>query len=572
MSELQGSLRTALNGAWWMRLAEKWSDPNLAVETSLPPMRTPEELSQWMDRITLSREQLDAVTRQGSQMLIRGRAGTGKSLALLYRLLNAMDWEDPGLRFLYVSFNATLIQDTRKRLQAAPKFAELLAKHGSDAVEIHTFHQMAYTLLGRLGVKVPPYVAGHEAMVKASGIQKTHAIAFVENFLDSEAYRTLPDNQKLFKTHDGLFFLQELLWIKANGFITEEAYLNCERAGRGLNPRLTREQRRTIFRMFQEYHRIRVAKYYGEMDAEDYALKILEQVDAIPDALKYDYVFVDEVQDLQPMQLLALSNLCKKSMTLSGDSRQRIYRRSPVTFRSLGIDVDGRRTRNLRINYRSTKQIMRLANALSFRDDEHERIAERYFVREGPKPGIRHYASVPAMTRFLIGQMQSILAQEPSATIAVVHRYDDDLNAVFKSPIKADLASRFMLITTAQYGARFDLRETKKPIFFTDVYSVKGLEFDYVFVVHFSRYRYPSQTVMADLQRLNPDRTSEAYLQDEQELLNAEKKLLYVAITRARKALWLLYTGSSETDISPFAREFRTQDYEAHGFRKTRIQ
>ncbi len=88
----------------------------------------------------------------------------------------------------------------------APKFAELLAKHGSDAVEIHTFHQMAYTLLGRLGVKVPPYAAGHEAMVKASGIQKTHAIAFVENFLDSEAYRTLPGNQKLFKTHDGLFF------------------------------------------------------------------------------------------------------------------------------------------------------------------------------------------------------------------------------------------------------------------------------------------------------------------------------------------------------------------------------
>jgi superfamily I DNA/RNA helicase len=168
--------------------------------------------------------------------------------------------------------------------------------------------------------------------------------------------------------------------------------------------------------MFDEYHRMRESKYHGEMDAEDYALKLLAHIGDIPETLKYDYIFVDEVQDFQPMQLLVLAQLCRKGLTMSGDPRQRIYRRSPVSFRNLGIDIEGRRTRNLRINYRSTRQIMRFANSVQFTDWDRERIPEQNFGRQGPLPVIRRHDTIPSMTGFMVAQTQKLLEVNPAAS------------------------------------------------------------------------------------------------------------------------------------------------------------
>ena len=128
------------------------------------------------------------------------------------------------------------------------------------------------------------------------------------------------------------------------------------------------------------------------------------------------------------------------------------------------------------------------------------------------------------------------------------------------------MAEKFMLITTDQYGNRYDSRQTKKPVFFTDDCSVKGLEFDYVFIVHFDRIHYPQKQLIEELRKVSPDPASESHRQDEADILNGEKKVLYVAITRARNAVWLLYAGQ-QAAISPFVRDFDSKEYEAHGFR-----
>lgn len=554
---------------FWNKISQYWTDSKSARERRKrsPFLVTDEQVQSWLDQITLSRDQLAAVQQEEDTLLINGSAGSGKSLALVYRLMKAMHEEKPGCRVLYVSYNVTLIQDAQKRLSTSPKFWEL--KNAGHNPHVHTFHHMAKDLLWQIGIKVPEYRASKKAIHRKMEIMRTHTSVFIENFMNSDAHKKLPKEQQLYKTHRNSFFMDEILWMKANGFIYEEKYLEVERTGRGNNPRITKEQRKTIFRLYEEYNQVRKEKYHGELDAEDYALLLLRYFDRIPESLKYDHIFIDEVQDLQPMQIMVLAKLCKKTLTLSGDPKQRIYKRNPLSYKELGVEVEGRRNRRLKINYRSTKQIMALASSLKFLDTENDRESEENFVREGLKPQIRYYADDKKLSKWLVNEIHKIRQADPGKTIAVIHRYDDDEFKIKKCPVRAELEREFLLITTDDYGHRYDLNSRVKPLFFTDAYSVKGLEFDYVFILHFDIMHYPSRKKIKTLDLLNKDRMSEAYQKDEDEIINEEKKVLYVAITRAKKQVWLLYARQSELSISQFVRDFDTKDYESSGFKKS---
>lgn len=158
---------------------------------------------------------------------------------------------------------------------------------------------------------------------------------------------------------------------------------------------------------------------------------------------------------------------------------------------------------------------------------------------------------------------------EPSSTVALIHRFDGDLFRERNSKIFYVLNREFELITTEQYGKRFHLDKQRKPVFFTDAFSVKGLEFDLVFVLHFDRFHYPSQRRMEELKkRTSGDKSSDAYWQDEEQIRNDEKKILYVAMTRAKEELYLLYCNENPMRISPFVRDFPCAYFEAHGFDK----
>src|SRR5699024_9828541 len=66
--------------------------------------------------IVTTNEQKQVVQSSEKQLMIRGSAGSGKSLMLVYRLIKMMEQAESPQKILYVTFNQTLIQDTRKRL------------------------------------------------------------------------------------------------------------------------------------------------------------------------------------------------------------------------------------------------------------------------------------------------------------------------------------------------------------------------------------------------------------------------------------------------------------------------
>jgi DNA helicase II / ATP-dependent DNA helicase PcrA len=518
-----------------------------------------------LPNITLSPEQISVVQQEENHMLINGSAGSGKSLTLLYKLLKVMDQENEPRRILYCSFNSTLIEDAQKRIRQSEKYHQIKEKH---TLHMMTFHNAAAGILHEIGFENSKFLKVNlENLKKYEERILRRTTALVTNFMESTEYQQLSPEQKLYKTHVGKFLMEEILWMKANGFITEESYLQCERSGRGSNPRLTKEQRRTIFHLFKEYQKMLKKYFHNHLDLEDYALLLLRYMKDIPESIKYDYIFVDEVQDLQAMQLKALVALHKRAIVVSGDPKQRIYKRSPFSYKDLGLHIEGRKNRRLRTNYRSTRQIMELASSIQFIDEENDRMDDQHYVREGDKPSIHYFNQTTLLNKHLIKEIKTVQTIDPEATIAVIHRHDDDSNQVKQCPVHNELNRNFDVITTEKYAKRFDLESKRKPIFFTDAFSVKGLEFDYVFLIHFDRDHYPNKKRIEDLdKRAGDSKFSQAYQNDLDIIRNDEKKVLYVALTRAKKMVQILYTGNTFKSISPFIRDFRLNSFHSNGF------
>ncbi|SHI06035.1 3'-5' exonuclease [Clostridium grantii] len=93
---------------------------------------------------------------------------------------------------------------------------------------------------------------------------------------------------------------------------------------------------------------------------------------------------------------------------------------------------------------------------------------------------------------------------------------------------------------------------------FTDVYNVKGLEFDYVFLLQFDKFHYSNKKEKEKLDKYNDGGDISKDLED---IDNDERKRLYVAMTRAKTNLEMMYFHSRETAVSPFFYDFDAKDY-----------
>ena len=526
----------------------------------------------YLEGINLSEEQIRIIEYDDEQLLIEGFAGTGKSLTLIYKLINVLI-RQKNKKILYVTFNTTLIADTRKKLNSSKEYNEYKDFH---SVKLATFHEIASTILkenkvinsgiSRLTV---------EAVNKHRDISYRRIAAILDKYknANSKEFKELKNEEKLYKTHDIGFVVDEIAWIKALGLIQKERYIEVDRIGRSHSIRLTRAQRNTIFKIYEEYQNDLEKKFNKYLDLEDYALKIIENNYLINEDDKFDYVFVDEVQDLDPMQIKALCLLTKGSIILSGDANQRIYKKMPIKYEDLGINIKERgRRKVLNKNFRSTAEIVRLANELVFFDNS-EKLKEKLFVKSGDRPEI-FYSGGRSSSKYLIRKIKEIQEEDPSKTIAIIHREEVKPKTGYKSNLRLKLESE--LLTTfsdvKSFNNKFEYNKAKQ-IFYTNVYDVKGLEFDYVFIVDFTRNYYPHLKSINKIKSENESKDIQLLNEDLAEFENKEKKLLYVAMTRAKEKLFLVANNTKELfDISSFIHDFNSKDYFADGFTKKRIE
>ena len=153
------------------------------------------------------------------------------------------------------------------------------------------------------------------------------------------------------------------LVVEANGIDDLDAYLTTVRSGR---PRISRRQRRAAWPVFRAVQRELKRRNLLSFEGAIHQARLAVEQGGFD---RYVHVLVDEVQDfsLEAMRLIAaLSPRAEHTsdpLCVAGDGHQRIYR-TKVPLSRAGINVRGGRSRRLKINYRTTEQNRRWAQAM----------------------------------------------------------------------------------------------------------------------------------------------------------------------------------------------------------------
>jgi ATP-dependent DNA helicase UvrD/PcrA len=253
------------------------------------------------------------------------------------------------------------------------------------------------------------------------------------------------------------------------------------------------------------------------LDREDDALLLrLHQLLAGPlrarkQPLVYEHVFVDEAQDLSPVELAVLLDTVSggRSVTLAGDTSQKLYldngfRDWRTTLGELGLSTT--EVEPLRIAYRSTREVLEVAREiLGPIADPVPPVA----TRSGAPVEAHLFPQAGAAVAFLAEALRPLFAREPRATVGVLARFAEQADAYYEGLCRAEVP----------YVRRVRAQDfTFRPgIDVTEIAQVKGLEFDYVVLVDVNASVFPE--------------TDEA------------RHLLHIGATRAAHQLWLFVTG-----------------------------
>lgn len=242
---------------------------------------------------------------------------------------------------------------------------------------------------------------------------------------------------------------------------------------------------------------------------------------------QYSSILIDEGHDFEAewfKLVIQMLDPATDALLLVYDDVQSIYKRKkPKTWASVGINVPGRRSRILKLNYRNTAEAIDFAYAFvseyldsSAASEAIPLVSPEQSLRHGEKPLIKEFPCFGEEMRFLSEHFHSMAEQGiPLSSIAVLCRYNNQIETVCKELRRHKLTA----VTT------LNRKSSSEAIRVLTMHSSKGLEFHTV--------------AIPDLGCMPCPKADEA----------DEARVLYVAMTRATEKLFLTYhTGSKFTN------------------------
>ncbi len=449
-------------------------------------------LAQWRVFLHPTQQKLASGDRSGPVRVLGG-AGTGKTVLAMHRAKWLAENRTPeGKKVLFTTFTRNLagdIEQNMKTLCGSSTLAKLEVKN-LDAW-VHGFMR-AQKLEHRI-----VYDRKQDAALQAWQA----AMAARDTKLD------LPED----------FYEQELEQvILAQGITTLDQYRVARRTGRGVV--VSRTKRDAVWPVFEEYRGQLSSRKLKEVDDAYREVAGLMMSKPTKDA-EYSAIVVDETQDFGPQALTLLRAMIPhgpNDLFFVGDGHQRIYSRNRAAMSKCGIDIRGR-SRKLYLNYRTTDEIRRQAVALlegcevDDLDDGHDETKRYKSLSHGPVPSVvtadgLEAAAVQA-TDF-VRRLRSEATDSPPS-VCVIASSEKHREAMAKQLLSAGLAG----VTISAQSNHADARDA---VHFATMHRAKGLEFDAVVVV-------APETFFLD-----PEETS------------SQRKLMYVALTRAKRAALLI--------------------------------
>ena len=466
--------------------------------------RTRFDYERSITRLTREQQRILEQINMGADFLVKGSAGTGKTLVLIKALEKARgsDAESLGLD---LDVSVALLTFTNA-LVKYDRYVATLIGAGYPGEQVLTADAF---LLQRIQEIFPGATVSYEILETLVAERKVSGITPAELAAEAESFIWAND-------------------VSADEYISE----GIDR--RGMKKPLGRQQRAGVWQAVQAMA--------AEMDAravfsKNYSrcrlLRFAQQNPGDPRLQVVDHIFIDEVQDLSAVELKALKCCARRSVIMAGDSDQAIYQ-AGFTFRRAGIDIQGR-SRILRTNFRNTLQLQQLAEGYRATMPGFDAENQPEAFRMGPPPELYTAATKD--------ELQDLLLRRVS--IFLDHLGYDPENIAILVPFQKEIETLAEALEAAGYPA-VNIKdrdfEFSRPgaLRLSTMHSSKGLDFPVV-LLYLYRPPYPGSVYS--------DETAE----------RISRNLIYVSLTRAMDHLNVFcLAGTGSRSIGDLIAAFET--------------
>ena len=436
---------------------------------------------------------------------VSGGPGTGKTVVAMHRTARLARELTGDRKILLTTYNTNLASYLRTHL------SQLLPNEYMDRVDIVNIDK----LVRRIALEDEPDLGSRLNEREArewwnAVIAETGESEFDADFLHSEWTEIV---------------CGQLLRGRAD-------YFAARRAGR--SRRVSRAQRSTIWKLVERFTaRLRQENRwtFEELSAR---VAMAEEQRSSGGSFRYAHVLVDEAQDLTPGHWRLLRTLVapgQDDLFIAGDTHQRIYGPA-LALGPMGINIRGRSTR-LTLSYRTTRQILGTAlgmisgETFDDLDDGTESLAGYRSVTQGAVPARIQTADLKAELDAIVAQLRAWSDVEPDM-IAVCAPDSRQVKTILDRLENASIKAGEVTRDGPPKGEIVNVATLKR---------LKGMEYRCVIIAGIGAAQYPRPRVVAM-------ETSDAGASAYRAALRRERCELFVAATRARDALTLIWSGT----------------------------
>ena len=362
---------------------------------------------------SLNNEQLEAVLSNDNEIMLVAGAGTGKTNTIVKKIIYLIKEQRViPYNILAVTFTNKAVREIRERVNNS-----LCTNH--SGVVVNTFHQLAKSILD----KDDNYqLLGYKSL----------------KILEDEGREKILD--KIIKYND--------MYNRVNEFNkTIKALLIDFNAKK--NNRHIESSNKEYEELFKELYHAYVLEVFanGYIELDDLVNLVIVLLERYPEIRKevssaFEYIFVDEYQDVNKEQYKLIKLLKNKNKVLIvGDEDQAIYGwrgSNSKYFRDFQLEYPDCRVIKLERNYRSTQQILNLADG--FIKQNKNRIDKTLKSDKiGVLPDIQEISSKENQIEFLFDQIQKLGSNKNDIAILIRNRDFDYLSDLKLKFVKNDI-------------------------------------------------------------------------------------------------------------------------------------
>ena len=501
--------------------------------------------------------------------IIGGVSGSGKTCVLLHRAKRLAE-KYPDERILILTLNRSLSRQLKRLF-------DNLTTTKLKNVDVESYHDYVVRLVSHVGMEA--YFDDLTIIYDTDeGLWDFLNSSKTINSKSFFAYRTHSETKKLWNqfrqdkssgyniptarcmgylterepTLTASDYLIEEFDLIRSGFLFSNEYKGYENYSRnGRSIALTEERKKDIIQVLIGWEKYQFKHaLLDQMTISQAGLWAMENSrSGLPHDLKYRCVLVDEYQDFSTEELkliLKIPTFSENGLFLAGDAGQKIYAKD-FNLPNAGLGPEQRDRRDIRKNYRNSLQILEAAHELlecysgegTAKSEGITILKPEYAVRMTAKPfAVDHEDQIFCAWV----QAEEWIKGCPPYAVAIVTADEDTF------PV-AEIISRCPSELTA-CELTGDLEQDKQSVIVSDLNSVKGFEFSMVIIIGLSEGMFPSQgTAKGELWR--------------------DALRLYVAMTRARDELVLIYSKEPSEFLKVMAKKLFQREVTINDFQTT---